>query len=380
MYYRLCIVEPNKNAFSETFIKAHNYKLAGDKRILYGGSFPIFDHNGNYLIKSKIKLIGYLIQKRILKRNEISIRDKALYNYFKSEKIDVVLAEYGMVGASIYKICKECNIPLIIHFHGADAHHLPTIQKFKHRYLAAFEYANSIIAVSKTMIEALKELGAPEDKILYNPYGIDLEKFTISEPEKNPKKLFFAGRFVEKKAPKNLILCFKKALETEPEAKLVLAGDGPLLESTKILVKELKLTKSVVFKGILTSDEVIDELQSSRAFVQYSVTAKDGDSEGTPNSILEASACGLPVISTKHAGINEAVINGKTGLLSDENDINLFSENMVKVLSDPEFAKNLGLSARLHIQKNYNILERIKTLDNLIQTTILNKQKKVNQN
>lgn len=378
MDYNLCIVKPNSSSFSETFIQNHIDKLNGNKRVIYGGAFPIYDHKDRYLIKTQLGLLIYLFQKRILKRNEISIRDKALYNYFKSEKIDVVLAEYGMVGASIYKICKECNIPLIIHFHGADAHHIPTIEKFKTEYLSAFEYASSIVAVSKNMVEALKELDAPEEKILYNPYGIDLEKFTTTEPEKNPQKLFFAGRFVEKKSPRNLILSFKKALEKVPDAKLVLAGDGPLLESTKQLSKKLQLNDSVIFKGVLTSNQVRDELKSSRAFVQYSVTAKDGDSEGTPNSILEASASGLPVISTKHAGINEAIINEETGLLSEENDVNSFSENIVKVLSNPEFAKNLGVNARAHIQKNYNIIERIKILDSLIEKTVLNRNKIAN--
>src|ERR1700761_4736747 len=95
--FNLCIIKPNKDAFSETFIQEHINRLPGNKKVLYGGSFPLYDHEGNYLIKSKLRLLSYLIQKRIFRKKDIKVRTNALVDYLKTQKIDIVFAEYGTV-------------------------------------------------------------------------------------------------------------------------------------------------------------------------------------------------------------------------------------------------------------------------------------------
>src|SRR5687768_12744144 len=107
--FNLCIIKPNKDAFSETFIQEHINRLPGNKKVLYGGSFPVYDHEGNYLIKTKLGLLSYLIQKRIFKKQDISVRANALVNYLKTWQIDVVFAEYGTVGAMVTQACRLAN-------------------------------------------------------------------------------------------------------------------------------------------------------------------------------------------------------------------------------------------------------------------------------
>src|SRR3546814_21143924 len=100
-----------------------------------------------------------------------------------------------------------------------------------------------------------------------------------------------------------------------------MAGIGPLWQQTKELAARLNLEKAIDFAGVLTHEQVYERMKHTRAFVQHSVTAAAGDSEGTPNSILEASAAGLPVVSTRHAGIKEAVRHEETGFLVEEHDV-----------------------------------------------------------
>src|SRR3954468_6316445 len=109
--FNLCIIKPNKEVFSETFIQAHIDRLPGNKKVLYGGSFPVYDDEGNYLIKSKIGLLSYLIQKRLFNKKDIKVRTNALVEYLKQQQINIVLAEYGMVGAMITDACKIVNVP-----------------------------------------------------------------------------------------------------------------------------------------------------------------------------------------------------------------------------------------------------------------------------
>lgn len=366
--YNLCIVKPNGFTFSETFIQAHIQRLGGNKKVLYGGSFPIYEENGALLIRSKLDLLNYLIQKKLFKRQKISVRTQAFVNYLKEQNIDIVLAEYGTVGATIAKACQQASTPLVIHFHGADAHHRATIEA--HDYKRAFAYARAIVGVSDDMVQQLAKLGAPTDKLFLIPYGIDTHFFKPLSIRNNPPNFLSIGRFVEKKSPTSLVKAFQIVANKIPEAHLWMVGSGTLLEETKKLAQQLDIANKITFMGVLTSSEIALLMDKMRCFVQHSVTAVDGDMEGTPLAILEASSSGLPIVSTKHAGIKQAVIDSKTGFLVDEYDIETMAERMIQFASSAELAARMGTNARQHILKNYQIDKQIAKLDQLIQMSI----------
>lgn len=368
--FNLCIIKPNGNAFSETFIQEHINRLPGNKKVLYGGAFPVYDDQGKFLIKSKLGLISYLIQKRIFKKKRIGVRTSALTSYLKQEKIDVVLAEYGMVGASVTEACKAANVPLVIHYHGADVHHKPTVAAYFDLYQDAFKYASAFIAVSGDMVGALIKLGAPAEKIIKASCGVDTDRFPLLDISKSGRSFLSVGRFVEKKSPESVIRAFKIVNDKFADAKLQMVGAGPLMESAKSLVAELDLNESVSFSGVLKTEEIKVLMQQARCFVQHSVTATNGDKEGTPVTILEAGASGLAIVSTLHAGIQEAVVSGETGLLVPEHDIQGMAGEMIKIAQDVNLASALGIKEAAYIRKNYNIKDRIKTLTTVLQQAI----------
>lgn len=371
--YNLCIIKPNKSAFSETFIQAHIDGLAGNKKVLYGGAFPVYDHEDKTLIRSKLGLLSYLIQKRIFKRKKIGVRTRALYNYLKKYKIDAVFAEYGMVGASVTEACKLAAVPLIIHFHGADVYHRDTVAAYAGLYQDAFKYASAFIAVSVDMAATLKEMGAPADKVFTASCGVDTAAFPLLDISASAKDFLSVGRFVEKKSPQSLVKAFKIVLEKEPDARLWMAGSGPLFEETQALIAELGLKEQITLTGVLKPEEIRELMKRMRTFVQHSVTAANGDKEGTPVTVLEASSSGLPVVSTRHSGIKEAVIDGQTGFLVDEYDITGMAERMITLADSAELAVQMGKAARNHMIANYDIHLRIALLDSIIQSSITNK-------
>jgi colanic acid/amylovoran biosynthesis glycosyltransferase len=370
--YTICIIKPNKSSFSETFIQAHIDRLAGNKLVLYGGAFPVYDNEDKPLIKSGWGMLSYLVQKKIFRQQSIAVRTNALKNYLLDKKVTVVLAEYGMVGAMVTDACKLANIPLIIHFHGADAHQRQAVAIYNDFYQKAFKYASAIIAVSADMVESLKKIGASADKIILNPYGVDTSRFSVADVASSANNFLSVGRFVEKKAPALVVEAFNIALKKFPDARLKMVGTGPLLDRTKQLADKLNLADKIEFTGGLPNADIQQLLQQARCFVQHSVTARDGDMEGTPNTILEASSSGLPVVSTLHAGIKEAVVNGITGFLSPEYNIEAMAEGMIKLAGSPELAAKMGLAGREHIVKDYNIDTQIKSLDKVIQNCITN--------
>jgi glycosyltransferase involved in cell wall biosynthesis len=368
--YNLCIIKPNKSAFSETFIQDHINRLAGNKKVLYGGAFPVYDDKDKFLIKSKFGILSYLVQKRIFKLKNIEVRNRALQNYLINNKIDIVFAEYGMVGALVTDACKAAGVPLIIHFHGADAYQKNNISEYAELYKKAFTYASAIISVSADMVERLKELDAPANKIFNASCGIDIYAFPHLDISKSGKNFLSVGRFVEKKSPILLVKAFKIVADKYPEAKLWMVGTGPLFDQTKALIKELRLENNIILTGVLKSEEIRRLMKRMRAFVQHSVTALNGDSEGTPVTILEASSSGLPVVSTRHGGIKEAVIDGVTGFLVDEYDIKGMAEKMIALAESTQLAVQLGKAARQHMIGHYQLNDRIKLLDHIIKSNV----------
>lgn len=144
-------------------------------------------------------------------------------------------------------------------------------------------------------------------------------------------------------------------------------GDGILYADCVDLAASLKMGSAITFTGRIPHKEVAATLHDARCFVQHSVTPLSGDQEGTPNAILEASASGLPVVSTRHAGIPEAVLHEKTGLLCDENDIHTMAEHMIRMAQASQEASQLGAAGRAHMKRKYDMNMLVNELHAILQ-------------
>jgi len=178
---------------------------------------------------------------------------------------------------------------------------------------------------------------------------------------------------VEKKAPYLTILAFKEVLERLPGARLVMVGSGELHDVCRQIIRSLHIEHAVDLKGIVNHDQIAELMRQSAVFVQHSLVPNSGDREGTPVSILEASASALPVVSTRHAGITDAVIHGKTGFLVDEGDIDGMSQYLYQLLSNPGLADEMGKHARAHIGANFNMEVSIQKLRHILDNSVAGK-------
>jgi glycosyltransferase involved in cell wall biosynthesis len=293
---------------------------------------------------------------------------------FKRYRPEAVLAEYGTTGVQTFEACQHLGIPLIVHFHGFDASERGTLKEHANTYPSLFAEAAAIIAVSRVMERRLVFLGASPEKVHYNPCGVDCEEFKGAEPAKAPPIFLSVGRFVEKKAPHLTLKAFAAVQRAVPDARLRMIGDGALLPQCRTLAKELRIDEFVTFFGTQGKSFVQKEMQNVRCFVQHSVTAPSGDSEGTPVGVLEAGASGLPVVSTRHGGIPDVVIDGETGFLVDENDVDRMAERMTRMATSPGLAETLGLRARKYIQDNFSSERSLGHLWSIIESAIANKQ------
>lgn len=361
---RIAIVSPSKNSYSETFIQEQKKGLKGDVFYYYGGELPKYLEGYGLLRSPSISFFNKL--KRLFKSYQFSTNEAAFVQSLKKHKIQVILAQYGPTAHRILTICKYLKLPLVVHFHGYDAS-VKSIIKQHNGYSEVFKYASKVIAVSKHMEKQLFKLGCKAEKMVYNPCAPHND-FLKVRPKFIKKQFIAVGRFTNKKAPYYTILAFKEVIKLHPDAQLIMAGNGVLLNSCKNLASFYDLEDNVKFVGVINQDKFISLLEESLAFIQHSITAEDGDCEGTPVAILEASAAGLPVVSTEHAGIPDVVEHGKTGLLSKEHDVNTMSENMLRLINDFALAKTLGILGKTKVKEEFNLEKHLKTLQRTIES------------
>lgn len=363
---KIAIVTINKNVYSETFIKAQIDFLPASL-VLYGDWFPTHYGKDRIIQSRKKKIISRALY--FLFHVKLFTKEQELIRILKKNNIQVVIAQYGIAGVYLNKLCKDNQIPLIVHFHGFDASKQDILSHYKEGYLKMFNDAKSIISVSKSMYQKLISLGCSESKLKLIHYGPN-DKFLLNKPKYDTQTFFSIGRFVDKKAPYLTILAFYLVQQEFCNAKLIMAGNGELLGLCKNLARSLKLENNIEFLGVISPDQTRIYMEKSIAYVQHSIVAESGDSEGTPLAILEAQAAALPVISTNHAGIPDVVINNVTGFLVEETDVQGMKEAMKKILINNELARELGEKGRLRIIENFTMKHYLSKLNHVIQSAI----------
>ena len=348
---KIAICFPNKDASPETFIQAQIDLLPADL-VLYGGWLPKF-YNDNIIITSRLNQRLNKLSSLVFRRPFFS------YNYelnklLKKNNISTILAQFGPSGVALLPFCKKYNYELIVHFHGFDASVYEILESNKDKYLEMFFFAKKIIVVSNIMKRTMINLCCPTNKIALIPYGPN-DIFFENQPTYESNTFFSIGRFVDKKAPYLTLMAFYELQKEFPSAKLRMAGNGELLNTCKNMVKAWSIEDKVEFIGVIKPEHTKIEMENALAFVQHSVIADSGDSEGTPVAVLEAQASALPVISTFHAGIPDVVINEETGILIEERDVFGMKEAMKRVLLDKELAKRLGTNGRKRTKENFSM-------------------------
>ena len=362
----VCVVTPYFPVASETFIRGHIERLPAPTVLVHSWPPAV----GNRPVLSLPTRVAYKVARRVSRNPFCNETTAAYIAAFRRLKARVVLAEYGPTAVAVMHACRKLDLPLVAHFHGYDASVREVLREHAETYPAMFKQAAAIIAVSRAMQRKLISMGAPADKVHYNPYGIDCDDFKGGRPEGGAAVFLAVGRFVPKKAPLTTLQAFAKVHAAVPNARLRMIGDGPLLEDSRGLAKQLRIDRAVTFLGAQPHAVVQDEMQRARAFVQHSVEAPDGDSEGTPLGIMEAGACGLPVVSTRHAGIPDVVIEGETGFLVDEGDVEGMAARMLLLARQPETAGQMGRSARLHIERTLSSQRSIGRLGKIIDSSV----------
>jgi colanic acid/amylovoran biosynthesis glycosyltransferase len=201
-------------------------------------------------------------------------------------------------------------------------------------------------------------------------YGIKVADFPYAPRTMQPGEtvhLLTVGRLVEKKGIEYVVRAIAKLRGQFPNLRYDVIGEGPLRAELEAVIESLGLTDVVTLHGAMPESAVRRMMHGAHIFLLCSVTARDGDEEGTPVALMEAQSCGLPVISTWHSGIPEIVAHGETGFLCQPRDANEIAERLTYLLASPDIWVRMGQKGHERARTEYNTLSLTKDLEGLYQ-------------
>jgi glycosyltransferase involved in cell wall biosynthesis len=288
-------------------------------------------------------------------------------NWSRQNRPSATLAFFGVPsGAPALFLKWLYKIPYIVSLRGGDVPGFrPYDFKTFHKLIGPFlrviwKNASAIIANSN----GLRDLALAFDSrfdIPIIPNGVDLEKYTVPERDWSSPRLLSVGRIVHQKGLDLGLRALSQLKDLNWHWSIV--GDGPQLDNLKSIANELGITERITFLGWQSREELTKQYHRANIFLFPS------RHEGMPNAVLEAMACGLPIVATRIAGNEELVINGETGLLVQTENVDELRDALRKILSDPNLRKQMGIASRRRVEENYswkNVAEQYKNLLNVI--------------
>ncbi len=179
---------------------------------------------------------------------------------------------------------------------------------------------------------------------VYN--GIHMDEFARADFSAEPPEIVSVGRLIGKKGFGELIEACALLARRRVEFRCRIVGSGPLEEALRGQIAQAGLGERVTLEGARPEGEVIGYLRRARVFALACTRDADGSSDNLPTVIMEAMAAGLPVVSTRVAGVPEMIEDGRTGRLLDEHDVAGIASALEGLLRDPEMARRSGAAGR----------------------------------
>jgi colanic acid/amylovoran biosynthesis glycosyltransferase len=294
--------------------------------------------------------------------------------WLKNKAPRVLHSHFGYVAAGDMALAKTLQIPWLVSFYGADVYQLGYQEKWREIYSAVFERAAKVLALGPAMAARLEKLGCPSDKLEVHLLGVDAAGLPF-EPRKlgvgEPLRLLFAGTFREKKGIEYVVQGAARAKRAGVPLELHLVGGamakpGDLATERAVSrqIRDLGIQDLVTRHGFVSFARLVELALRSHVFVAPSVTATDGDSEGTPFVLQQMMATGMPVIATDHSDI-PLLIGDLSRNLVPERDAGAIADCIQRFWEDPALLVSEGELVHRRMQDHFEIRQCATRLANI---------------
>ncbi len=276
----------------------------------------------------------FALPRRIFFTEQWRFHLKALLNAVESRP-DIIHAHCAYPdGRAAIEYGAQTGRPVVITVHGSDVKILPKLKsQWRQRIVEALTQAAAVIAVSQELRREVLHLGVPPDKVRCIPNGVDCRLFSATgshQPDKEGWRLLYVGRFVEAKGLRVLLAALAKVRSQGRQVSLTLVGGHPATGTADPFlpqVRALNLSAQVSFEDALPWEDLPPYMAAADLFVLPSF------SEGLTTSLVEAMACGLPVVATRCGGPEE-VVNEEVGRLVAVGDAEDLAAGILAVLDN----------------------------------------------
>ena len=346
-----------------------------EKYELKNRTFYFEDIPGNFIERAGKSLmclldLAYSSPKQALRLAQMSsngLQDKldtlvySRMSALKGKPYDIVHCHFAQHNrrALLIQSVNSPNAKIVTTFHGYDVNVIsPECNPVA--YAEIFSKGTAFTANTQFTAKKAEMMGCPAQKIRILPVGLDISRYPYLPRQlqnDEPIKIVTVGRLVEKKGIDYAIKAVARAIQQMPELQFdyTIIGEGDQKRYLKQLAEGLNISEQVSFVGSMTQEQVREIYKSSHLFLLSSVTAANGDMEGQALVLQEAQCIGLPVISTLHNGIPDGVLDGQSGFLVPEKDVDALSEKLIYLASNPKTWASMGKVGHDFVKSRYDI-------------------------
>ena len=277
----------------------------------------------------------------------------------KKLRADIIHAHWsipqGLIGVVSKKIL---NIPCITTLHGSDIFSMKNPQ-MKALNAWILTQSDSCTANSTQTTGAAEHLCCRKD-LIQIPMGVDTEFFAISDEQRkltmgsSGRNVIYAGRLIDWKGVEYLIKAMPKVIRRYPDTQLTIVGDGPERERLFQSAKESGMQDHLIFTGSLSQEELRRYYTTADVFVLPSIVNGIGETEGLGVVLLEAMACGVPVIGTDAGGICDIIKHETTGLMVPQKHPAAISDSILRLFEDHDLRSKLIDNGRRLVETHFS--------------------------
>lgn len=260
---------------------------------------------------------------------------------------------------------RKADLRQIVTFYGYDVTYLPRQESvWLDRYQELFALIDLVLCEGPFMAESIRKLGCPAHKVKVHHLGVVVDDIPFRPrtwEAGQPLRVLMAASFVEKKGIPYALEALTRVRDEVP-LEITIIGDAPDGERAQREKREIfdildarNLRPITKLLGYQPHDVLMAEAYAHHIFLSPSVTAADGDSEGgAPVSLIEMAASGMPIVSTAHCDIPGIILDGVSGWLAPERDVNALVVQFQRLVDDPDSWAARLRAGRKHIEVNFN--------------------------
>ena len=202
------------------------------------------------------------------------------------------------------------------------------------------------------LVSQLTDIGYPAERVLPNWMGVDTDAFTPAQASAEPGRLrlITVARLNRNKGHRYALAAVRRLVDSGRDVTYTLVGEGPFRDEVRAEVRRLRLCDRVTMPGTMAEGEIRDALREHHAFCLPSV----GLGEAGPISVMEAMACGLPVVASRIGATTTMIQDGQTGFLCDQEDVAALAAALDTLAGDPRRRRSMGEAARRHAVEHFD--------------------------